>query len=226
MTTVVITDQAICEMAVVPGEGIECTGFQATVFNRSEVGNKALSCVFPLQVEGIGQPFQLTARPLSYEYQQQIMHFTSGHAPLLQFLKKDAFKYEEAGNTCSTLFLNESRNELVGFCAIKCSSLKIKGTKIRSLCPTIEIAALCVADRYRYMGIGQAIFSHAIQKICNIRTGVGVQFITLFAVPEAVNFYRKFNFQSLEKEMKLFKTQAHQSCIPMYYSLPPMKLDQ
>lgn len=223
MTIMVITDQDICEMTVVPGES---TDFQGKISNRSEAVDKDLSYVFPLQVKGIGQPFQLTAKPLSYEYQPQIMHFTSAHAPLLQFLKKDAFKYEEIGNTCSTLFLNESCNELVGFCAIKCSSLKIKGTKIRSLCPTIEIAALCVADRYRYMGIGQAIFSHAIQKICKIRTVVGVQFITLFAVPEAVSFYRKFNFQTLEKEMKVFKTQAHQSCIPMYCSLPPMKLDQ
>lgn len=48
----------------------------------------------------------------------------------MKFLQTDAFLYEEMGNTCTILFFENNASELVEFCSTKCSSLKIKESKI------------------------------------------------------------------------------------------------
>ncbi|EIW15485.1 MULTISPECIES: GNAT family N-acetyltransferase [Pelosinus] len=225
------------EMTAIPGGIIEWVDSQAAAFlledlpiirsvNLKPPQNLSL-LTDPIKIDSPDQGLTLTYKPLSYEYQQQIMSFNSAYTPLLQFLQTDAFLYEEIGNTCTTLFFESNANELVGFCSTKCSSLKIKGRKIISLCPSVEIAALCIDDHYRYLGIGQAIFNHTIQQIYKIKTMVGVQFITLFSLPEAVAFYQKFGFRRLEKKgMKVLYTSVHECCIPMYFPLPHIPLQQ
>jgi GNAT superfamily N-acetyltransferase len=174
----------------------------------------------PIRIHPSNRSITLAHKPLSYEYQKQIMSFHSAYTPLLQFLQADAFHYEEIGNTCTTLFFANDTNELVGFCSTKCSSLKFKGEKIISLCPSVEVAALCIDDNYRYLGIGHAILNYTIQQVYTIQKIVGVQFITLFALPEAVAFYQKCDFCKLEKGIKVLYTSAHKYCIPMYFALP------
>ncbi len=218
------------EMTAIPGGIIEWIDSQAAAFILE--GNSIVRSMNPnppqnsslrtgsITIDSLDQDFTLTYKPLSYEYQQQIMRFHSAYTPLLQFLQKDAFLYEEIGNTCTTLFFESGANKLVGFCSTKCSSLKVKGRTIISLCPSVEVAALCIDDHYRYLGIGQAILNHTIEQIYKIQRMVGVQFITLFALPEAAAFYQKLGFCKLEKGMKVLYTSVHECCIPMYFALP------
>lgn len=229
-TEEILANDDICEMTAVPGGIIECVDNQAaiSILRDSPIVNsdspqylQALSpLTLPIRIDNLNRCITLTNKPLSYEYQNQIMNFKSAYAPLLQFLQTDSFLYEEIGNTCTTLFFENNTNELVGFCSTKCSSLKIKGTNVLSLCPSVEVAALCIDENYRYLGIGQAIFNHTIQQIYKIKNVVGVQFITLFALPESVPFYQKFDFRKLEKGMKVLYTAAHECCVPMYFNIP------
>ncbi|AJQ25445.1 GNAT family N-acetyltransferase [Pelosinus fermentans] len=221
------------EMTAIPGGIIEWVDSQAAtsileglpiVSSVSPKSLRDLSLTDPIKIDTLN--LTLTYKPLSYEYQQQIMSFHSAHTPLLQFLQTDAFLYEEIGNTCTTLFFESNANELVGFCSTKCSSLKVKGRKIISLCPSVEVAALCIDDHYRYLGIGQAIFNHTIQQIYKIQTMVGVQLITLFALPEAAAFYQKFGFRKLENGMNVLYISVHKCCIPMYFPLPHIPIRQ
>ena len=232
----ILTMQDACEMTAIPGGIMECARSQAALtilgdFETLNNGNfdlpqKATHLSSPIQIDALNRSVTLIPKPLSHEHDNQIMIFKSAYTPLLQFLKADTFAYEEAGNTCTTLFFDEDDNKLVAFCSTKCSSLKIKGGKIRSLCPSVEIAALCVDDKYRYMGIGQAIFNHTIQQIYKIKKMVGVQLVTLFAIPDAVAFYQKLNFHKLAKGMKIFYSPAHERCVPMYLALPRTNIDK
>lgn len=232
----ILTMQDACEMTAIPGGIMECARNQAAIailgdfatlnndnFDFMERDTHLFS---PIQIDALSRSVTLTSNPLSHEHDHQIMSFKSTYTPLLQFLKTDAFTYDGAGNTCTTLFFDEDDNKLVAFCSTKCSSLKIKGDNILNLCPSIEIAALCVDDKYRYMGIGQAIFNHTIQQIYKIKKMVGVQLITLFAIPDAVAFYQKLNFRKLAKGMKIFYSPAHERCIPMYLALPRTNIDK
>lgn len=231
-----LTSQTSCEMTAVPGGIIECVYSKAPLIMSRDLF-EASSCnwdlpkafvplSFPLQIDALNRSLTLTSRPLSYEYKKQIMNFETSYSSLLKFLKRDAFIYEEAGNTRTTLFFDDSTHELVGFCSTKCSSLKLKEKRLLSLCPTIEIAALCISDKYRYMGIGQAIIHHTIQQVYSVKKIVGIQLVTLFSLRKAVPFYQKLNFRKLAPEAKIFYTPAHECCIPMYLPLPHITLDK
>lgn len=232
----ILTMQDVCEMTVVPGGIMACARSQAAavmlddfVTSNNDDFNLLKKKDFlsvPIQIDALNRSVTLTFKPLSHEYDKQIMNFKSNYSPLLQFLRADSFAYEEIGNTCTTLFFDEDVNNLVAFCSTKCSSLKIKGRKIRSLCPSVEIAALCVDEKYRYMGIGQAIFNHIIQQISKMKEIVGVQVVTLFAIPDAVAFYKKLSFRKLAKGMRILDSPAHEQCIPMYLVLPSTNIDK
>lgn len=211
-----LTAETAWEMTAVPGELIECTGSRALLESRP----------LPLLSGVSKQAVVLTAKPLSPKYAIPIKKFKSAYPPLAYFLHEEAFAHDEMGNTCTTLFFDKSNDQLAAFCSTKCSSLKIKGNDILTLCPSIEIAVLCVDDRYRYFGVGHAVFEHLLRKIAKIRQWVGVQLITLFAIPDAVNFYQQLNFRRLSEEMKILYATAHKGCIPMYFPLPGIIADK
>lgn len=225
-----MTNQLNCEMTAIPGGIIKYTrSASAIAILRNPSADTTTffqqdpipSLPSDIWIDALNRSIALTYKPLSRDYDNDISNFKSAYAPLANFLKTDAFAYEETGNTHTTLFFEEKEgnNTLVAFCSTKCSSLKIKGNHILSLCPSVEIAALCVDERYRYMGIGHAIINHIIEQITNIRQLVGVQMITLFAVPKAVSFYEQLNFRKLSKGTKILQAPAHEQCIPMYLPL-------
>jgi GNAT superfamily N-acetyltransferase len=221
-----LTSQTTCEMTAVPGGIIECVHIQPPLITLQNFSKTFIPLSSPLQIDRLNRSITLTSSPLSYEYKNQIMNFETSYSPLLKFLKRDAFIYEEVGNTCTTLFFEDSFHDLVGFCSTKCSSLKLEKKRLLSLCPTIEIATLCISDKYRYLGIGQAIMHHTIQQIYNIKKLVGIQLVTLFSLPKAVPFYQKLNFRKLAQGAKIFYTPAHECCIPMYLALPHITLNK
>jgi len=225
-----------CEMTAVPGGIIEYARSESTLTTLRNFTSDANMSFQPKSVpalpshvwiDALNRSIALSYKPLSRVYENEIRNFRSAYTPLAQFLRTDAFTYEETGNTCTTLFFEEGHSsKLVAFCSTKCSSLKIKGDKILSLCPSVEIAALCVDDRYRYMGIGHVIINHILKQIYKIRSLVGVQLITLFAVPDAVKFYEQFSFRKLSKGTEILHAPAHQKCIPMYLALNRIDIDK
>ena len=218
-------------MTVIPGIIIDTTRITLMPMNNQNTLNNINlftqpSLSKPIRLNALKRLITLINKPLSHDYDSQIAKFKSFYTPLLHFLKNDAFHYEKLGNTCTSLFFDQETSALVAFCSTKCSSLKVKGNTILSLCPSVEIAALCVDDKYRYQGIGQAILHHVLHQIQTIRNVVGVQLITLFAVPPAVDFYKKFGFKKLGTVGKTLYAAAHQRCVPMYVEVPQKEISE
>lgn len=213
-----LSSQDICEMTAIPGGLPDYSQFQVKA--QYPVPDSSMTLSSPIRIDALDRSILLVSRPLSHKYDPQIAGFQSTNLQLLQFLKTDAFAYEEAGNTVTTLFFDKQDNTLVAYCATKCSTVKKRGDKIFCLCPCVEIAVLCVDDRYRFRGIGQAIIKHILQEILKIRKIAGVQLVTLFAVADAVEFYEMLDFRKLEKDMKLLYAPVHKTCVPMYVNLP------
>jgi Acetyltransferases len=217
-----------CEMTVIPGGMIEYVQIKTETRDNAYTVNLFTQnslLPYPVRLDVLDKSITITNKPLSHNYDNQIANFKSSHLPLLHFLKNDSFACEKTGNACISLFFEQETSTLVAFCATKCSSLKVKGDKILSLCPSVEIAALCIDDRYRFQGIGQSILRHILYQINTIRNVVGVQFITLFAVQDAMNFYKKLGFKKLGHAGKVLFTSAHLRCVPMYITLPQININ-
>lgn len=202
--------ETFCEMAAVPGRlagPVRRLGFGRDFYpGLTAAGDRA---------------FALDARPLAHEFDGQIAAFRSAHASLLGFLKNDAFACQRTGNACTHLYFDPLSAALLAFCATKCSAVKLRGDTVLSLCPAVEIAALCVDDRYRFQGVGQAILRRVLAEAEKIRAVAGVQYVTLFAVPDAVDFYLKCGFKKIGAAGKVLPAAAHSGCVPLYIPLPP-----
>lgn len=219
-----------CEMAAVPGGFILSAGERTTIKILNDIQetgehgklsyrSNPLAIPIPIPINS-NQSIILTSKPLQYKYEKQIIGFQSKYAPLLDFLKKEAFAFEKMGNTHTTLFFNDADDHLVAYCATKCSCLKLEGQSIESLCPSLELAVLCVDERYRFKGIGEKIIQYLIYQASKMKNIAGVQIITLFAIPNAVGFYQRLKFRKLKDDMKILYAPAHKGCIPMYLPLP------
>lgn len=220
----------MCEMTAVPGYlTTRHCGYPVTVRDRQQPTHELLfSPVPPLSapvpIATLNRSILLIDKPLSHAFDTQLAGFTSCCLPLLRFLQRDVFQYDAKGNTVTTLFFDQQASVLVAFCSTKCSSLKAKGDTPLCLCPSVEIVALCIDENYRYQGIGQAILRHLFHQVQTLRRNTGIQYLTLFALPDAVSFYRKSGFKKLGGSAKMLYSSAHIQCIPMYLPLPEVKI--
>lgn len=166
---------------------------------------------------------KLVAQPLSTKYMTHLQGFQSSHECMVNYLKNchEAFEYEATGQAKTTLFL-DATDRLIAYAAIKCSSLRVEESPQSSFVfPAIELVMLCVDDRYRRRGAGEAVLSYIMRVICGVRSSVGVRLITLFSLKDAVEFYtKKFGFKELSAGMHILVTPTDANCVPMYLVLP------
>ncbi len=169
-------------------------------------------------------PINLQAYPLSGAYQHHIREFQTAYENIGKFLKEpnQALEYEASGQARTTLFFDSAADRLAAYASLKCSSLRVQADALHAtVLPAVELIMLCVDDRYRRKGVGEAALSYLIRGLYGMKKAVGVRLITLFSVKDAVDFYRrKFGFGELSQGMQLFLTPEYSTCVPMYLALP------
>ncbi|MDR3588361.1 MAG: GNAT family N-acetyltransferase [Negativicutes bacterium] len=166
----------------------------------------------------------LQAYPLSGTYRQHIQEFQTAYKNIGNYLKDpgQAFEYETSGQARTTLFFDGAANRLAAYASLKCSSLRVQVDSLNAVVlPAVELVMLCVDDRYRRRGVGEAALSYLIRGLYEVKKRVGVRLVTLFAVKDAVDFYRrKFGFSELSQGLQMFLAPDYGSCVPMYLALP------
>ena len=142
---------------------------------------------------------KVKAEKLSKIY--DVSKFDCGDGDLNDFIKNDAFIYQEKKLTTTTLFFYEEN--LIGFFSAAADSLKLNFEEKESYgihqkrledVPAIKIARLAVDKNYQKQSVGTNIFKWCIGYILNCSDMVAIRFITVDAYPDKVSFYQKFNF--------------------------------
>ncbi|MDP3733814.1 MAG: GNAT family N-acetyltransferase [Nanoarchaeota archaeon] len=128
-----------------------------------------------------------------------VSRFDCGDDDLNDFIKNDAFVYQEKKLATTTLFFYEEK--LIGFFSVAADSLKlnfdekenygIHQKKLEDI-PSIKLARLAVDKNYQKQGVGTNILKWCIGYILDCSEMVAIRFITVDAYPEKVNFYRNF----------------------------------
>lgn len=171
-----------------------------------------------------GGQLHLKACPLSDTFAQHIREFQTSYENIGKYLKDPnrAFAYQDTGQARTTLFFDSGADRLAAYASLKCSSLRLQLSPAQAtVLPAVELIMLCVDDRYRRKGVGEAALSYLIRELYDMRKIVGVQLVTLFSVRDAVDFYKqKFGFSQLSQGMQLFLTPEYANCVPMYLVLP------
>ncbi len=142
---------------------------------------------------------QVKAVGLSKIY--NLSKFDCGDEDLNDFIKNDAFVYQEKKLTTTILFFYE--DDLVGFLSIAADSLKLNLDEKESYnihqkkledVPSIKFARFAVDKKYQKQCIGTNILKWGIGYTLDCSDKVAIRFITVDAYPHIVNFYQKFEF--------------------------------
>lgn len=167
---------------------------------------------------------------LNETYLKQLLTFECNNPYLEMYIKnKDyAFEHAQTGETKTFLLIDKATNFICAYTSIKCSSLRIEEqiddrTEIE-IYPSVEIAMLAVDSKLERKGIGTKFLLYIINHINSLRKLVGVRAITLFAVPDKVEFYKKSKFKELVDGMDMYLHPSCDGCTPMYLALPRQEI--
>lgn len=130
-----------------------------------------------------------------------VSKFDCGDEDLNDFIKNDAFVYQEKKLATTTLFFYEEN--FIGFFSAAADSLKLNLNEKESYdihqkkledVPAIKLARLAVDKNYQKQGVGLNILRWCIGYILECSEMIAIRFITVDAYPDKVNFYQRFNF--------------------------------
>ncbi len=142
---------------------------------------------------------QVKAIRLSRLY--DLSKFDCGDQDINDFLKQDAYIYQENKLATTTIFVYNE--EVIGFFSTAADSIKLKlrereghhmQEKPIQEFPAIKIARIGRDIRYNKHGIGTNILKWAIGYILNCSEMIAVRFITVDAYPDKVKWYEQFGF--------------------------------
>ena len=151
-----------------------------------------------------------------------VSNFDCGDEDLNDFIKNDAFTYQEKKLATTILFFFEE--SLIGFFSAAADSLKLNLDEKESYLfhqkkledvPAIKLARLAVDKNYQKQGVGTNILKWCMGYILECSEMMAIRFITVDAYPEKVSFYWKFHF--LKNQNKHYTKKNHH--VSMRYDL-------
>lgn len=136
----------------------------------------------------------LKTKIITLEDFQQIQQFKCGNSSIERFLKQEAY-YLTITKECSTTLVFD-QEELVGFFSLRKSTLQVASNDEIIHLPCLDIARLATSFNKQNCGYG----SYILDKIYHIAYMVNERFITLEALIERYDWYKKRGFDALIEE--------------------------
>ena len=163
--------------------------------------------------------------PLTEQNDYLVEGFSCGEIDFDKFIYYDAL-----GNECK-IYLILYKNIMLGFFGITATGIitnKMENDNIKEIYnePAIEINYFAIDVNYQHKIIStenklyysNLIFYNILYFINNIDI-LGFEFIVLYSVPSAINFYKKHGFKEFESYMSANDKQYLQGCTPLFIKI-------
>lgn len=129
--------------------------------------------------------------------------FNSTSAELNDFLINDAFDDQEKMTSRTNLCF--WKKTLVGFVTLVADTIGVQlihenervGDYQYAKYPAIKIGRIAVDRNFERKGIGRFLLLAAVGKALSISNDIGCRYITVDSKPDAVGFYKKYNFREV-----------------------------
>jgi hypothetical protein len=132
--------------------------------------------------------------------------------------------------TKTYLFTNLIHSRLFGYATICCSALSTSPNILQRISfPAIEIKYFALDKCVQHLSydsndccfrLSDYLFGETLRKCKRIRKeSIGAQFVILYSVPEAQNFYRRHLFREFEAYMERDDYKFIEGCIPMFLDI-------
>ncbi|WP_265881003.1 GNAT family N-acetyltransferase [Clostridium perfringens] len=145
------------------------------------------------------------------------------------FLKNEAHTYDSTGEGNTYLLVdeeNENQKKIVAYYTLKCNGIQVKYGNLHKVLPALEIARLGVDINHKGKGYGSIMLAMAVNVAIHLKEKhVGVRYIHLFSVPNALDFYKSKNkarlkFKEYPDGYKFLKEEnSQEGCKALYITL-------
>lgn len=179
-----------------------------------------------------GLDYSISFHRISAADSDLLKDFRCGNPAIEQFIREESLS---SNQDVTYIFIDTENQNMIGFCSICCSGISCIGKDsggqvFTTTIPSIEIDYFAIDEDYRslrldkdsnrYETLSQALFLLMIQKIEEIsHTVVGATHICLYAVPQAVNFYKRCGFCEFSPYMNRDELPFLDGCVPMFYAI-------
>lgn len=178
-----------------------------------------------------GVDYSITFRKVEPSDIEQIKKFDCGNESINSFVQNKCLVNKK---DVTYLFIDDKSKDIIAFCSICCNGILLKDgeDKVKTFTnlPSVEIDFFAVDENYkkikldetstRYETLSRALFGILIKHIENITCNyVGATHISLYSVPQAVNFYKRSGFVEFTSYMQRDKKYFIADCIPMFLPL-------
>ena len=122
------------------------------------------------------------------------------------------------GKNTTHLFVDEEANRIMGFVSLRASAIISEGDcENMTGIPALEVSVLAVDKDYTGQGVGSALIDYVIAQADELhRQYMGLQYIVLAADKNAVGFYKRMGFVSIENRWnRIPKENWSAECVPM-----------
>ena len=173
----------------------------------------------------------LVEERLSYDkHLRSVSDFTCGkNESLDNFLKSEAFQYNEDGQGNTYVIRFAQSNEIIAYYTLKANLIKAYNAEIEQdeHLPSVEIARLAVSDSLRRQGLGTYLFvKYILPKINNVKNIIGINTIMLFVEDYSSedhnpqNFYKSLGFKLANEEItNHIENKYNEGCKLMYVNI-------
>jgi len=174
---------------------------------------------------------EICIEPLAECHLSKAQYFYSNYWYLRKYIidKSKAYYDAKTGETKTFVVIDAGSEDVAAYFSLKCSSLRVEEqinddeTEV-NVYPTVEVVMFAVHSALLRKNIGTRVLAHIINYVGELRKKIGIRGITLFSVPDAVDFYKKFSFKVLSEDlgMEMYRSTDCEECVPMYLALPEL----
>lgn len=177
-----------------------------------------------------GKDVALDFRILDRNDKDMCKAFSCGSSHIDAFVKRQSYKQID----CITYgAIDTSNGKLVSIISLQCTGIYTKHNALSrwkdKVIPAIEIVYFATDERYQAIpyservddySLSYQIFVYYMKEIVDIsKKVIGAKKIVLYAVEDAVKFYKKSRFKDFEPYMVVDKNEKVSKCTPMFFSL-------
>lgn len=175
-----------------------------------------------------GQDIKKEIIRFTAEEKDSVKNFNCGNEVINSYLKEKAC---DDPQTVTFIVKDKNNNMVICYYSLSCSGLVLDhgtGNKI-TIYPAVEIKMFAIDENYQHMpysddteegNLSDMLFADVIAYIYRFTDEqCGADKITLYSVPDAVNFYSRNGFNEFREFMKPSTSWFLDGCVPMYMDL-------